>query len=287
MMHCSTSFTERCLVSTSLFSCSAAESSIFDVGSSFFTSTKKSAKIGPRRVSYKVYNHENIWKLDKTTILDASKSSNRSRPSDGAGVPNFTLRLWKVQQNTPTARRHLELFQATNHTERQWPLLCHLKFRAFVKCIMSPFKAVSGQIEDFAVRVLSVKLVQNHSLVHVLPAVFIRAPSLSCVWMGLTPHPPFPPTVSVSDVTCSLLNWIGTHLYQPLHCYQGTHVARKARAKSTNICGFSMPGMCGMAILPSVCLIKISDRSKRCKTQAKLSNISRSQQHDYWLPPFQ
>ena len=40
MMHCSTSFTERCLVSTSLFSCSAAESSIFDVGSSFFTSAK-------------------------------------------------------------------------------------------------------------------------------------------------------------------------------------------------------------------------------------------------------
>lgn len=46
MMHCSTSFTERCLVSTSLFSCSAAESSIFDVGSSFFTSAaQKSAKI--------------------------------------------------------------------------------------------------------------------------------------------------------------------------------------------------------------------------------------------------
>ena len=38
MMHCSSSFTERCRVSTSRFSCSAAESNIFDVGSSFFTS---------------------------------------------------------------------------------------------------------------------------------------------------------------------------------------------------------------------------------------------------------
>lgn len=74
--------------------------------------------------------------------------------------------------------------------------------------------------------------------------------------MGLTPHPPFPPTVSVSDVTCSLLNRIGTHLCQPLHCYQGTHVARKARAKSTSICGFSMPGTCSMAVSTSVCWSK-------------------------------
>lgn len=99
--------------------------------------------------------------------------------------------------------------------------------------------------------------------------------------MGLTPHPPFPPTVSVSDVTCSLLNRIGTHLCQPLHCYQGTHVARKARAKSTSICGFSMPGMCGMDILPSVCLIKLSNRSKRSNFQTSLevNNMTTDYRH--------